>query len=293
MLPVHLHSDRLGYQPKFPRVKEEKQKEESPVFFMSSIPSCRNALCDLSQIADASFQNTYHIGETRMEAINRAEERSRSSDNIEEEEFAYYHKPVSRRTFISTSYTAGRPLARTFAGSNKRRKISEEQPHRPESDPNRFGEDISESFAPAIDSTTVTDSNGRYKESLFDDNIPEFEEKAKMMQRCENVRRGLVETSVLIESFVNPALAESLPPSPQDYALSHDLGEGEEKGEEGVEIDGVIANSDAAAAIHLDNGEEAERERTDSSESGRSEEEACSEGELNKSDSFLGGLEWF
>lgn len=224
MLPVHLHTDPLVLTGVLPSVsgkggdKKEDQKHETPVFCMSSIASCTQNLCELATQSESSFKSTYHVGVTRMEALKQSME----STDIEEEEISYYHKPA-RRTFISTSYSCDRPLCQSYSASNKRRKVHTEGDESEElSGIGRAfltsGREVELALSSGgeqgsclqgeenLDNLDDISDTWENRPSLFDEDSGVFGEATNVAVQCGKVCKSIVETTALIEKFVNPSL---------------------------------------------------------------------------------------
>lgn len=326
MLPIHFHNDPLAYKTlsRASKVnhdgKIEEEKVETPVYYMSSISSCSKDLSSLASMGQASFKSSYHIGMSRMDAIVSTKSPPLESRDIEEEEFVYStgNKSLKRRTFISTTYTTGRPLAQCYSGSNKRRKFC----------------DLDEI------STQNDNTSWRYKETLYDDDdeVDEGDENnhdgTGWRHRREqtssygagvslsrsfgsDVCRGLADATSLIESFANPSLLD-------EDQQQHD-GEREEESEETLEVEVRENNGELEGADYFvdspgeNEGNESECESESetvhaiargwkipsasattatTADSGSSEQlviqqQGNEDEDQNRSGSFLGGLEWF
>jgi len=282
--------------------KSTQKEEEIPVYFMSSISSCSNDLCALSSLGQASFKSTYHVGVSRMEALESASKATSSEGrDIEEEEFVYRHKPVSRRTFICTSYTTSRPLSQCISASNKRRRFCDLDESGEAPNPNPSG--IS---AP------------RLKEALYDyddggDCIPgsspgpDSESERVSLNSLSrslgsDVCRGLAGATSLIESFANPSLRTCSDSEGDEDECGCGCGEATEgRGDNEGNMEGADYFVDSPGQKE----ESLSKVRSMGWEippscgqlsqmvGGQEEENEEDDGNVNKSGSFLGGLEWF
>jgi hypothetical protein len=257
------------------------------MYYMSSISSCTTDLCALANLGHASFKSTYHVGVSRMEAIESTNSPDKEGGNIEDEEFTYYHKPTNlkRRTFISTSYTTSRPLSQCFSGSNKRRRFC---------DLDNSGEAATPSGSSSSAQRPDCDAPLKYREALYYEGSGEEEggfvgsERPSLSSLSRSIGsdmcRSLAGATSFIESFANP----SLEPEENDSGESDEDG-GREQTMEGADYffdspgeKEVLASSRAwkiPGASQLVCGGDVGV--TEDDEGG------------NKSGSFLGGLEWF